>query len=81
MAIIAVAMLVYHRVLNVPIERPTLGELISPTDICFGDVKQVPKKGHLPNRGKAQCRRIMDDHVGDGWRCLKSSAMGRSRTC
>ena len=28
--------------------HPTIGDISSPTGICFGDVKQIPKKGHLP---------------------------------
>ena len=32
---------------NVPIKHhPTIGDISSPTDICFGDVKPIPKKGH-----------------------------------
>ena len=27
--------------------HPTIGDISSPTDICFGDVKEIPKKGHL----------------------------------
>ena len=35
---------------NVPI-LSNIGDISSPTDICFGDVKQIPKKGHLPTTG------------------------------
>ena len=38
----------YQGLVNVPIKHhPTIGNVESPTDICFGDVKQIPKKGHL----------------------------------
>ena len=38
---------IQQRLVNVLIEHhPTIGDISSPTDICFGDVKQIPKKGH-----------------------------------
>ena len=39
--------LISQGLLNVPIEHhPTIGDISSPTDIWFGDVKKIPKKGH-----------------------------------
>ena len=29
--------------------HPTIGEISSPTDMCFGDVKQIPQKGTFSN--------------------------------
>ena len=45
---------IFQGLVNVPIKHhPTIGVISSPTDICFGDVKQIPKKGHLPLGGSS----------------------------
>ena len=53
-------LIVYQKLLDttnvgfyVPIKHhPTIGDISSPTDICFGDVKPIPKKGHVQNPQK-----------------------------
>ena len=38
---------VHQELVNVPTEHhPTIVDISSPTDISFGNVKQIPKKGH-----------------------------------
>ena len=34
--------------------HPIIWNISSPTDIWFGDVKQIPKMGHLPTPGIVQ---------------------------
>ena len=54
---------------NVPTKHhPTSEDISSPTDIWFGDVQKIPKKGHLPT--PAECVVMFVSSV-DTWKILE----------